>query len=568
MSKSRYSNVSSTVKISTKILTEFFEKVNPDHYVYLAYNENNYTRNNREQDLNLMDLEIEEIKVLFDMISSMEDFEGKKTLLWKITKYINILESFSTKCPKQLNDFSIALREFIKSKTYKFLLKSNGNLGVERLYRCGDITYEEYDLRQGKTANVRLKISYVERNELKTKSIVFETPDINGRGKTIENVLFSRGYSLANEEEYLEYKKTYERYCELTESVGEQFWVSGKVIPIKEAGQWYSTSIVDMKENKKKHVIDEESDYKVKQFFDDNGYYVTDQEIENNVEISHYQSIDHCILQMFCLENHTKIYACVEQLIPYSYNKDVYNNLILPDSHKECLNTILEFNPKDFNDVVDNKSGGVVVLASGPAGVGKTLSAETYSELIQRPLYSVQSAQLGINIDKIEINLKTVLERASRWRAVLLIDEADVFIRTRGNDLNQNAIVGVFLRVLEHFDGVLFMTTNRFLDKDGDQFVDDAILSRCVAHLRYDMPTNIAIKKIFEVQLKTLEVEFTECNLAEIIDYLSKYNISGRDIKNIIKLSKMFLKRENLKFIDINIIKKILPFHSTITRKS
>lgn len=567
MAKSRYSNASSTLKIPTKILGEFFEQVNPTHYVYLAYNENNYSRNNREQDLNLMDLEIEEIKKLYEMISSVEEFEGKKTLLWKITKYINILESFLTKCPKQLNDFSIALREFIKSKTYKFLLKSNEKLGNERLYRCGDISYEEYDLRQGKTANVKLRLSYVERNEQKTKTVSFETPDISGRGKTIENVLFNVGYSLADEEDYLEYKKTYERYCELTEKVGEQFWVSGKIMPLKNEGQWYSTTIVDMKENKKKHVIDEESDYSVKQFFDDNGYYVTDQEVANNVEISHYQSVDHCILKMFCLENHTKIYVCVEQLIPYVYNKNVYNNLILPESHKECLNTILEFNPKDFSDVVENKSGGVVVLASGPAGVGKTLSAETYSELIQRPLYSVQSAQLGINVDKIEINLKTVLERASRWRAVLLIDEADVFIRTRGNDLNQNAIVGVFLRVLEHFDGVLFMTTNRFLDKDGDQFVDDAILSRCVAHLRYDMPTSDAIRKIFEVQLKTLDVKFTEWNLDEIIDHLTKYNISGRDIKNIIKLSKMFLKRENLEYIDINIIKKILPFHSTITKR-
>ena len=44
--------------------------------------------------------------------------------------------------------------------------------------------------------------------------------------------------------------------------------------------------------------------------------------------------------------------------------------------------------------------------------------------------------------------------RAQRWGAVMLIDEADVYIKRRDDDITMNAVVGVFLRVLEYFNGL------------------------------------------------------------------------------------------------------------------
>ena len=35
----------------------------------------------------------------------------------------------------------------------------------------------------------------------------------------------------------------------------------------------------------------------------------------------------------------------------------------------------------------------------------------------------------------------------------MLIDEADVYIKRREDDMTMNAVVGVFLRVLEYFNG-------------------------------------------------------------------------------------------------------------------
>ena len=57
------------------------------------------------------------------------------------------------------------------------------------------------------------------------------------------------------------------------------------------------------------------------------------------------------------------------------------------------------------------------MLLGGPPGVGKTLTAEVFSEATERPLLSVQAAQLGISPTDIENQLVQVLQRGSRWNA-------------------------------------------------------------------------------------------------------------------------------------------------------
>src|SRR5271169_6713999 len=69
-----------------------------------------------------------------------------------------------------------------------------------------------------------------------------------------------------------------------------------------------------------------------------------------------------------------------------------------------------------------------------------------------------------------EANIKNAFYLATRWQAVLLIDEADVFMFKRRADdyfaVLRNAIVTVFLRMLEYYQGFLFLTTNRIDDFD------------------------------------------------------------------------------------------------------
>jgi SpoVK/Ycf46/Vps4 family AAA+-type ATPase len=179
------------------------------------------------------------------------------------------------------------------------------------------------------------------------------------------------------------------------------------------------------------------------------------------------------------------------------------------------------------------------VLCAGPAGVGKTLTAEVYSEIIQRPLYRVHSGQLGLNVAAMETALKDVLTRAQRWGAVMLIDEADVYIKRRDDNIAMNAVVGVFLRVLEYFNGLLFLTTNRVDD------IDEAIVSRCIAMIRYYPPDREARRRIWQVMLEQFALEIDAQLLDELVDLFP--SASGRDIKGLTKLAAKYCNQKQVR---------------------
>jgi len=58
--------------------------------------------------------------------------------------------------------------------------------------------------------------------------------------------------------------------------------------------------------------------------------------------------------------------------------------------------------------------------------------------------------ELGTTINELEDKLRNILEVACHWDAVILLDEADIFLEKRtDNDIQRNAMVGIFLRLLE-----------------------------------------------------------------------------------------------------------------------
>jgi SpoVK/Ycf46/Vps4 family AAA+-type ATPase len=127
------------------------------------------------------------------------------------------------------------------------------------------------------------------------------------------------------------------------------------------------------------------------------------------------------------------------------------------------------------------KGGGCILVLHGRPGTGKTLTAESVAELLQRPLYIISSGQLGTDAIALEANLKSTLELAERWSCVTLIDEADVFLEARSEHaLVRNGLVAVFLRLLESFSGVLFLTTNRVSS------FDEAFISRFSVAIKYN----------------------------------------------------------------------------------
>ncbi|KAF2647422.1 hypothetical protein K491DRAFT_784737 [Lophiostoma macrostomum CBS 122681] len=146
-------------------------------------------------------------------------------------------------------------------------------------------------------------------------------------------------------------------------------------------------------------------------------------------------------------------------------------------------------------EFVRGKGQGLILLLHGAPGVGKTATAECIADLVQRPLYPITCGDLGSTALEVEVELSRHFDLASRWDCVMLLDEADVFLAKRSReDHGRNAIVSVFLRMLEYYKGILFLTTNRI------GVFDEAFKSRIHISLFYpnfDEETTIRVWKTF-----------------------------------------------------------------------
>lgn len=259
----------------------------------------------------------------------------------------------------------------------------------------------------------------------------------------------------------------------------------------------------------------------------------------------------HPILAIFDLKRHLRLRLHVNDCKIHAYDANLADKLVLRPELKQLVKLLIAHEEGGFQDIVSGKGGGAVVLLCGPPGVGKTLTAEVYAESEERALYSVQCSQLGIQADDLEAALMKCFARAKRWNAIMLLDEADVYVRRRGDSLEQNAIVGVFLRVLEYQGSVLFMTTNRPED------VDDAVSSRCIAKLVYAYPEPNDQKKIWSILAEGAGLKIKRKSIDEIVTKNPK--LSGRDVKNLLKLASLMAQGNEIQTGQVEFVKQFKP---------
>jgi hypothetical protein len=188
------------------------------------------------------------------------------------------------------------------------------------------------------------------------------------------------------------------------------------------------------------------------------------------------------------------------------WNDKAFASLVIPKNQKHVVKALVsshKFHSREtIDDVVQGKGRGKVFVLHGPPGVGKTLTAEGIAEDLRVPLYAVSMGELGTETNRLEAMLQQVMDIAHSWGAVLLLDEADVFLERRQHqDVHRNALVSIFLRQLEYFQGVLFLTTNRV------ETFDEAFQSRIHAALKYEELTPAARRAVWRQYIEKVRVK-------------------------------------------------------------
>ena len=185
-------------------------------------------------------------------------------------------------------------------------------------------------------------------------------------------------------------------------------------------------------------------------------------------------------------------------------------------------------------DFILSKGYNMIFLLHGKPGVGKTFTAECVAEFVQRPLLPLNCADLGVKSDVVESNLESYFQKAKKWGAILLLDEADVYLEQRtSRDLERNCLVATFLRCLEYYQGILFLTTNRV------GTFDDALVSRInvILHYEFDEPKRQDVwdtffRKLEHERGQLIKVPYSTREYCRHDPDLRRLEWNGREIRN------------------------------------
>ena len=141
-------------------------------------------------------------------------------------------------------------------------------------------------------------------------------------------------------------------------------------------------------------------------------------------------------------------------LKPLLVAEDAFRDLRIDDQHKRIIKSLVKTHlrkhagqresPSSISgqDLIRGKGDGLFVLLHGVPGVGKTATAEAVAQASKKPLFPITCGDIGTSPQVVSATLSRIFRLAHKWGAILLLDEADVFLSRRElGDLERNALV-------------------------------------------------------------------------------------------------------------------------------
>ncbi len=486
-------------------------------------------RSKEKVKVDISDMSLEAMEVFRNAMKENDEDDTRK-----VSKMLNSLKNTDDRKVTTLKDFPRIFTEYLKNSKATLLHSTESDLrGIAYLPLSVKYTEAVTHYSHRSEAYVTIVLGYNTKMRYREWSITLRHRDLN---ETVPAILARHKLMVPDESMEETFLKIQKRFEDYGRSHAEQFLCRGEAPVIDEDDEdryWWRNTKIDLSVMGKpsKAVVD--TDLLDGERYEPSGRTA----VQSDIYGKRCELPAHPILPVFSLLHHKMAWVNVVNMKPYKYEENLREKLVLPKTHVRLIGALIsnlealrdENEADDKSKTIKAKASSSVILAKGPAGTGKTLTAEVYAEEIKRPLYEIQSGQIGTDPVKMEANLTAILSRSIRLRMPVLINEADVFIKKRGDNVVQNAIVSVFLRLLEYHNGLVFLTTNRSDD------IDPAILSRCIAEIQYGIPAPTERLKLWKIMLAEFNVKMSKEDIRKTVFAFPE--VAGRDIQNLIRLT-------------------------------
>ena len=149
---------------------------------------------------------------------------------------------------------------------------------------------------------------------------------------------------------------------------------------------------------------------------------------------------------------------------------------------------------------------------------------------------------------RFEEKLEEIADYATKWGAVLLFDEADVLLQARRDydhaNLKRNDLVSSFVRFIEYYQGIVFITTNR-VSRFDERLMPRIDITLGLPPLDRDRRVGIwhnQIQDLFDEGIINAAQSADLRMLAQ--QKWSMHDINGHQIKKVVKIAKVLAEKK------------------------